>query len=141
MQFLDKIREAADIVAEARVFMKLKKRGHKYVGLCPFHKEDKPSFTVDREKQLFHCFGCGVGGDVFTLIMEKKGIDFTEAVHYLAQRHRISYSPEDVKALAEPPAPATITLTLSLKQAEELAYAAIRLMLERRGVPYDPDQE
>jgi DNA primase len=55
-------------------YVKLKEKGNKHVGLCPFHKETKPSFTADKQKQLFHCFGCGIGGDVITFLREIKKI-------------------------------------------------------------------
>jgi DNA primase len=94
MEIIDQVRKRVDIIDIARKYTKLKKRGRKYVGLCPFHKEDQPSFTVDSEKQLFHCFGCGVGGDVFTLFMEKENVDFTEALKHLARRYHIKMPPE-----------------------------------------------
>jgi len=59
------------------------------VGLCPFHSEKQPSFTVDDEKQLFHCFGCGVGGDVFSLVMEKENLSFPEALRFLAEKYNL----------------------------------------------------
>jgi len=59
------------------------------VGLCPFHAEKSPSFTVDADKQLYHCFGCGVGGDVFSLVMEKENLSFPEALKHLAERYNI----------------------------------------------------
>lgn len=88
-EFIEKIKESTDIVKEARRYTKLKKRGNRLIGLCPFHDEETPSFTVDKEKQLFHCFGCGAGGDMFALVMEKENIDFSEAVIYLAKKNKI----------------------------------------------------
>jgi len=67
----------------------LRLRGKRHVGLCPFHSEKAPSFTVDEEKQLYHCFGCGAGGDIFTLIMEKENLSFPEALKYLAEKYNI----------------------------------------------------
>lgn len=60
--------------------VKLDQRGKKYVGRCPFHDEKTPSFQVNPEKGLFYCFGCGIGGDVFTFVMKHEGVDFREAV-------------------------------------------------------------
>jgi len=101
MDIIEQVRKRADILKIARGYTKLKKRGQKYVGLCPFHKEDKPSFTVDGEKQLFHCFGCGIGGDVFTLVMEKEKLSFAEALRYLTNRYHVKtppeFIPEDIK--------------------------------------------
>ncbi len=89
MEIIDKIRQAANIVDIASQYTTLKRRGRKHVGLCPFHSEKDPSFTVDEEKQLFHCFGCGAGGDVFTLVMEKESLSFPEALKALAQKYNI----------------------------------------------------
>jgi DNA primase len=103
MEIIDQIRQVANIVEVASLYTTLRKRGKKHVGLCPFHSEKGPSFTVDSEKQLFHCFGCGVGGDVFTLIMEKENLSFPEALKYLAEKYHIplprqtKLSPELVK--------------------------------------------
>lgn len=89
MAIIDKVRKSSDIVKEARRYTKLRKRGNRYIGLCPLHSEKEPSFTIDPEKQLFHCFGCGQGGDIFTLIMEKEKMTFPEALKYLAKKNKI----------------------------------------------------
>jgi len=89
MEIVDQIRNVANIVDIASQYTTLRQRGRKHVGLCPFHSEKQPSFTVDDEKQLFHCFGCGVGGDVFSLIMEKENLSFPEALRYLAEKYNI----------------------------------------------------
>ncbi len=89
MEVIDQIRQAANIVELASQYTTLKRAGRRHVGLCPFHSEKTPSFTLDDEKQLFHCFGCGTGGDVFTLIMEKENLSFPEAVRYLAEKYNI----------------------------------------------------
>lgn len=89
MEITEKIKEAVSIVEVASQYTALKKRGKKWVGLCPFHSEKDPSFTVDEEKQLFHCFGCGIGGDLFSLVMEKENLTFPEAIKYLAEKYRI----------------------------------------------------
>ncbi len=74
-------------------YVALKKSGQNFVGLCPFHGEKSPSFTVSSAKQLFHCFGCGVGGNLFTFLMKTEGITFPEAVRALGKR--IGLSPPD----------------------------------------------
>jgi DNA primase len=88
MEILDQVRGAANIVEIVGQYTALRQRGKKYIGLCPFHAEKSPSFTVDAEKGLYHCFGCGVGGDIFTLVMEKENLSFPEAVAYLAEKYR-----------------------------------------------------
>jgi DNA primase len=103
MEAIDQIRQVANIVEVASLYTTLRQRGKKHVGLCPFHSEKSPSFTVDPEKQLFHCFGCGVGGDVFTLVMEKENLSFPEALKHLAEKYHVPLprqtrlSPEVVK--------------------------------------------
>ncbi|HEK86748.1 MAG TPA: DNA primase [Candidatus Aminicenantes bacterium] len=89
MEITEKIKQVASIVEIASQYTTLKKRGKKWVGLCPFHSEKDPSFTVDEEKQLFHCFGCGIGGDLFSLVMEKENMTFPEAVRLLAEKYHI----------------------------------------------------
>ncbi|MBR5479768.1 MAG: DNA primase [Clostridia bacterium] len=84
--FLDEVRARCDIVDVISRYTSLTKRGSGYVGLCPFHNEKTPSFSVSRDKQFYHCFGCGVGGDVITFIMKIENLDFPDAVAQLAER-------------------------------------------------------
>jgi len=97
MEITDQIRQAANIIDIASQYTTLRRRGKKHVGLCPFHSEKSPSFTLDEEKQLFHCFGCGAGGDVFTLVMEKENLSFPEAMRYLAEKYNLKL-PERIKS-------------------------------------------
>jgi len=85
-QVIEEIRSRVDIVALISEYVKLRKAGKSYVGLCPFHEERTPSFSVDPDKQLFYCFGCGAGGNVFSFLMKKNGMTFPEAVQVLADR-------------------------------------------------------
>jgi DNA primase len=89
MEIIDQVRQASSIVEIASQYTTLKRRGRKWVGLCPFHTEKTPSFTVDEEKQLYHCFGCGVGGDIFSLVMERENLTFPEALKSLAERYHV----------------------------------------------------
>lgn len=82
----NQILENSDIVAIIGDYVDLKKSGNSYKGLCPFHNEKTPSFTVDDKKQLFHCFGCGEGGDVVSFIMHKEGLTYIDAMKYLANK-------------------------------------------------------
>src|SRR5687767_9243553 len=84
--FIDDLRHQADIVVVIQDYVSLKKAGTNYKGLCPFHGEKTPSFQVNREKGFFHCFGCGVGGDVFKFLELQEKIGFHDAVKNLAQR-------------------------------------------------------
>jgi DNA primase len=86
---LEQIRAASDIVDVIGSYVPLKRAGANFVALCPFHKEKTPSFNVHPAKQIFHCFGCHKGGDVFTFVKEYENIDFPDAVRRLAERARI----------------------------------------------------
>ncbi|MBQ2275274.1 MAG: DNA primase [Lachnospiraceae bacterium] len=83
---VEEIRTRNDIVDVISSYVPLKKKGSNYFGLCPFHNEKSPSFSVTREKQMYHCFGCGASGNVFTFVMEYENYTFPEALQYLAQR-------------------------------------------------------
>lgn len=86
---IDEIRQANDIVEVISDYVQLRKQGRSYVGLCPFHGEKTPSFSVSPDKQLYHCFGCGAGGNVISFIMEIDGMSFMEAIKHLASRVNI----------------------------------------------------
>jgi len=83
---IDEIRNKADLLQIVGEYVPLKKRGKNYLGLCPFHSEKTPSFTVSPEKQIFHCFGCNEGGNVFAFLMKIENISFSEAVELLGER-------------------------------------------------------
>ena len=85
-EVIDKISERADIVEIISEYLPLKKAGKNYKALCPFHQERTPSFMVSPEKQLFHCFGCGVGGNVFNFLMKWEKITFAEAIRNLGEK-------------------------------------------------------
>ncbi|NOY70068.1 MAG: DNA primase [Deltaproteobacteria bacterium] len=86
---LAEIRNKADIVEVISERVMLKKSGKDYSGLCPFHAEKTPSFSVSQDKQMYYCFGCGAGGDIFSFIMKSDGMKFSEAVLFLARRYGI----------------------------------------------------
>ena len=86
---IEEVRQANDIVDVISQYVHLKRSGRNFFGLCPFHNEKSPSFSVSPDKQIFHCFGCGVGGNVFTFLMKIEGINFVEAVQMLAERANI----------------------------------------------------
>ncbi len=88
-EIIDEVRQTNDIVDVISQYVRLKRSGRNFFGLCPFHNEKSPSFSVSPEKQIFHCFGCGVGGNVFTFLMKIEGINFVEAVQSLAERSNI----------------------------------------------------
>ena len=88
-QWLDDLRARADIVQIVGSYVPLKRNGHRYIGLCPFHNEKTPSFSVDEQKQLYYCFGCKAGGSVIQFIMEIERLSFQEAVAMLAEQLRM----------------------------------------------------
>ncbi|WP_147802933.1 DNA primase [Alkalicoccus halolimnae] len=83
---VDAVRRELDIVDVISEYMQLKKQGRNFTGLCPFHGEKTPSFSVSQDKQLYHCFGCGAGGNVFSFVMEYEGFSFLETVQKLASK-------------------------------------------------------
>lgn len=98
-ELIDEIRSANDIVNVISDYVRLKKQGRNFVGLCPFHNEKTPSFMVSQDKQIFHCFGCGEGGNVISFIMKRDGLSFPEAARVLAERAGIVI-PEQVDPAA-----------------------------------------
>lgn len=89
-EVIEKIKESNDIVDIISEHVKLRKVGRNYQGLCPFHSEKTPSFSVSQDKQVFKCFGCGEGGNVITFVMKTKSLDFNETIKYLADRAHIT---------------------------------------------------
>ncbi len=84
--FVTCVRDRTDFISVVSDYVVLKKVGRDYTGLCPFHAEKRPSFTVSSEKQLFYCFGCGAGGDLFEFMEKMEGLSFKEALHHLAKK-------------------------------------------------------
>ena len=87
---LDEVRNSVNIVSVISEYVSLKKRGRNHVARCPFHNEKTASFNVNEERQIFHCFGCGLGGDVFRFLMQIERLSFPEAVQFLAERQGIT---------------------------------------------------
>ncbi len=94
-EIIEEVRERNDIVDVISNYVKLKRTGSNYVGLCPFHNEKTPSFSVSGSKQMYYCFGCGAGGNVFTFMMEYENFTFIEAVKYLAERTGVDLPDEE----------------------------------------------
>lgn len=95
---VSEIRSAADILEVISESVQLKKAGQNYMGLCPFHSEKTPSFSVSPNRDIYHCFGCGAGGDVFSFIMKRDGLSFPEAVRVLAGRYGVDIPEKELDA-------------------------------------------
>ena len=93
--FKDEVRTRNDIVEVISSYLKLDRRGNRFVGLCPFHSEKTPSFSVNPEAQVYHCFGCKASGDVFKFVQEREHLTFFEALVHLAKRARIALPQEE----------------------------------------------
>jgi DNA primase len=145
--FADRVKQQADIVRVVGEYVRLKKSGQNFTGLCPFHAEKSPSFAVHPTKQIYHCFGCGVGGDVFKFVMEMEKCAFSEAIRIVAEKCGIAVprqkerSPQERKenqqrsVLVEMHREAQ---TFFVKQLEgTLEGKAARAYLEDRGLDKD----
>ncbi|MEO0512129.1 MAG: DNA primase [Planctomycetota bacterium] len=140
----DRVKQASDIVRVVGEHLELKARGREYVGLCPFHDDRTPSMAVVPAKQIFHCFACGAGGDVFSFVMRYHRMEFVEALRYLADRAGIELAPRRSKdgraaggvskrgTLAEANAFAQAFFQTILNHAEHGRTA--RELVERRGI-------
>ena len=132
--FLDDLKSQTDIVAVVGDVVPLKKAGATWKGLCPFHQEKSPSFTVNRDKGVFYCFGCGAGGDAVRFVEMHLKIAFPEAVRFLAQRAGMlvpepTGGPEDREAAAERDALAETGVGLHPVRER----VALRVHLDLRG--------
>ena len=96
----EEVKDAADIVEVVSDYVKLKRSGSGFIGLCPYHNEKTPSFTVNPSLGIFKCFGCGETGDVFKIVMDQEGISFPEAVRQLAERYGV-FIPEEEHTLEQ----------------------------------------
>src|SRR5262245_31808258 len=142
--FADRVKQQADIVRVIGEYVRLKKAGQNFVGLCPFHQEKTPSFAVHPIKQIYHCFGCGAGGDVFKFVMEMEKNSFPEAVRAVAEKCGIpvpqqrEHSPQEREAgrqrtaLVEMHAQAAAFFAAQLESSAE--GKAARAYLEDRGL-------
>ncbi|MGH7924832.1 MAG: CHC2 zinc finger domain-containing protein, partial [Candidatus Binatus sp.] len=138
---IEEVRTRADIIEIVGAHVRLRRAGRNFVGLCPFHNEKTPSFSVNAERGFFHCFGCGAGGTVFNFIMKMEGLTFPEAVRQVAGRYGVEI-PETEYAGGP-----TVSERDSLYRANQVAAefferalwksgegAGVRAYLEGRGI-------
>lgn len=133
-ELIEEIRTRNDIVDVISGYVRLQKKGSSYFGLCPFHNEKSPSFSVSRQKQMFYCFGCGAGGNVFTFLMEYENFSFVEAVRFLAERAGIELPQEDYSQKARKKADLKSAILEVNKTAAKYFY--IQLKSERGQQAY-----
>ncbi len=130
-ELIEEVRERNDIVDVISSYVSLKKKGTSYFGLCPFHNEKSPSFSVSRDKQMYYCFGCGQGGNVYTFLMEYNRLSFVEAVQELAGRAGMELPEQEQTAEEKAQTDARIILKEMNKQAA--VYFHYQLMHSKRG--------
>lgn len=125
-EIIEEVRLKNDIVDVISGYVKLQKKGSSYFGLCPFHNEKSPSFSVSRQKQMYYCFGCGEGGNVFTFLMEYENYSFTEALKVLADRAGVDLPELEYSKEAKAKADLKSTLLEINKLAAKYFYAQLK---------------
>ena len=125
-ELIEEVRSRNDIVDVISGYVKLTKKGSSYFGLCPFHNEKSPSFSVSRQKQMYYCFGCGAGGNVFTFIMEYENYTFVEALKMLAERAGIELPEEEYSKEAKEKADLKTAILEVNKLAAKYYYAQLK---------------
>ncbi|EKD79554.1 MAG: hypothetical protein ACD_41C00038G0006 [uncultured bacterium] len=135
---IEQIKQRVDIIELLSEYLKLQKAGSNWRALCPFHHENSPSFMVSQDKQIWHCFGCDKGGDIFTFLQEIEGVDFPEALRLLAQRANVTltqYNPsaqEKKQLLLDLVSKAQKFYTQALQESKEAESA--RQYIQQRGL-------
>ncbi len=143
MEFVDQVKSSIDIVNVIGEYVRLKKTGARYTGLCPFHGEKTPSFSVNPQHQFFKCFGCGEAGDVIAFVMKHDGLSFFEALKLLAERNgipipkRTGYADEDAKSRSAVYRIHELAEVEFRRQLASEAGSEARRYLENRGVTRD----
>lgn len=136
-EFVEEVRNSCDIVEIISEYVDLKKTGKNFVGKCPFHNEKTPSFTVAPEKQMFYCFGCKTGGNVYTFIMKKENLSFPEAIEFLANKAGIVLpQPDDSAAISQKGRIKNIILEILKDAANYFYYNLIKTESGRHAFEY-----
>ncbi|MCI8767739.1 MAG: DNA primase [Ruminococcus sp.] len=133
---IEEVRMKNDIVDVISGYVKLQKKGSSYFGLCPFHNEKSPSFSVSRQKQMYYCFGCGAGGNVFTFLMEYENYTFIEAVEYLAERSGVELPKAEYSREAKERAGLKASLLEINKAAAQYFYVQLKSEQGKAGYTY-----
>ncbi len=135
-EIIEEVRSRNDIVDVISSYVKLQKKGSSYFGLCPFHNEKSPSFSVSRGKQMYYCFGCGAGGNVFTFLMEYENYTFQEALKYLADKAGVELPQTEYSAQAKERADLKAILLEINKIAAQYFYVQLKSSKGKAGLSY-----
>lgn len=135
-ELVEEIRSKNDIVDVISSYVRLQKKGSSYFGLCPFHNEKSPSFSVSRQKQMYYCFGCGAGGNVFTFLMEYENYTFQEALKYLADKAGVELPEMEYSAQAKERADLKAILLEINKIAAQYFYVQLKSSKGEAGLSY-----
>lgn len=139
-ELVEEVRMKNDIVDVISSYVRLQKKGSSYFGLCPFHNEKSPSFSVSREKQMYYCFGCGAGGNVFTFLMEYENYSFLEAFKYLADRAGVELPKEEYSKEAKQRADMKAILLEINKEAARYFYVQLKSAPGAHALTYLKDR-
>lgn len=135
-ELIEEVRSANDIVDVISDYVRLQKKGSTHFGLCPFHNEKTPSFSVSQNKQIYHCFGCGAGGNVITFLMQYENYTFPEALQALAQRAGITLPKQEMSGRARQEADKRARILEVNKAAAKYFYAQLRMEQGQNGMQY-----
>ncbi len=138
---VEEVRSKNDIVDVISGYVRLQKKGSSYFGLCPFHNEKSPSFSVSRDKQMFYCFGCGKGGNVFTFLMDYENFSFPEALKVLADRAGVELPQMDYSREAKEKADLRASLLEINKEAAKYFYVQLKSPQGERAHRYLTDRK
>lgn len=133
---VEEIRARSDIVDVISSYIKLQRKGSNYVGVCPFHNDRNPSMSVNQPRQIYHCFSCGAGGDVFKFVMEYENLTFPEAMKVLAKRAGISLPKREISKEAKQQADIRAQIMEMNKLAAKFYYYTLRQPEGKAGLDY-----
>ena len=140
-EIIEEVRMKNDIVDVISGYVKLQKKGSSYFGLCPFHNEKSPSFSVSRDKQMYYCFGCGAGGNVFTFLMQYENFTFSEAMQTLADRVGIELPQQEMTSAQKREADKRARLLEINKEAAKYFYSLLRSPRGEKAYQYFKKRE
>ena len=139
-ELVEEVRSRIDIVDLISGYVRLQRKGNSYFGLCPFHNERTPSFSVSQDKQMFYCFGCGKGGNAFTFLMDYENLTFPEALQFLAERAGVELPKEDTSREARQQADRKARMLEANKAAARYFYIQLKSPQGERAYRYLRDR-